>query len=117
VTVASGTSTSHLVFYRQRTGVPVARLDPAQNYLGLARRGHVVGQSNNTYTVAVTSAGTTGTLDYTVTGQYIGKIDIQAPGTTVVVTISMVGTAPPVGLPKGARVITSLPSRALSGAS
>ena len=110
LTVTGNTPPSRLVFYRQRTGVGVAHLDPAQNYINLGKHGHVTSHSGNTYTVSVTSGGTTGTITYTVTGQYIGRITIEAPGASVLVTISQVGTAPPVGLPAGAKVVTTLPS-------
>lgn len=104
VTVANGTSTTHLVFYRQHAQTAVTGLDPAQNYLRLERTVHGVQQSGSNYRLTLTRGGETGTLDYTVSGQYIGRFSIAAQGTQVVVTISQVGTAPPIGLPKGARV-------------
>jgi hypothetical protein len=104
VTVSNSTSTSHLVFYRQQSQEPVTALDPAQNYLRLEQSVHGAQQSGNKYTFTLTRGGETGTLAYTVTGQYIGRFTITAKGTRVVVTISQVGTAPAVGLPKGSRV-------------
>lgn len=107
VTVTNGTSTSHLVFYRQHAQTAVTGLDPAQNYLRLERTVHGVHQSGSNYTLTLTRGGETGTLQYTVSGQYIGRFAIAAQGTKVVVTISQVGTAPAIGLPKGARVETT----------
>jgi hypothetical protein len=106
VTVPNGTSTTHLVFYRQHAQTPVTALDPTQNYLRIEHRLHRVEQSGSNYSGTLTSGGETGTLEYTVSGQYIGRFSIAAQGTQVVVTISQVGTAPPIGLPKGARVET-----------
>jgi hypothetical protein len=104
VTVANGTLTSHLVFYRQRSQGAVSSLDPGLHYLAFERGVGKLHQSGTTYGGSVTRGGQTGTLQYTVTGQYIGRIVISSQGTKVVVTISQVGTAPPIGLPKGARV-------------
>jgi hypothetical protein len=110
VTVSNTAPTTHLVFTRQRTqNGGVNQVDPAQIYLTFGRKGRLVSQSGNTYTKSLTRNGVTGTLTYTVTGQYIGKLTIDAQRTLVTVTISQVGTAPPVGLPKGSKVITSTP--------
>ncbi len=50
MTVANGTSTAHLVFYRQHAQTAVTALDPAQNYLRLERTVHGVKQSGSNYT-------------------------------------------------------------------
>jgi hypothetical protein len=109
VSVTNGASTSHLVFYRQHAETAVSGLDPAQHYLGFERTVGRLHQSGDTYRVTVTRGGETGTLAYTVSGQYISRVTIAAQGTSVVVTISQVGTAPPIGLPKGSRVETASP--------
>ncbi len=106
ITVQSGTASSHLVFYRQHVSSPISEIDPVKNYLRLGRGGHVVSKKGgNTYTEIVTRGGATGEVTYTVTGQYIGRFTIHAQQTTVVVTISQVGTAPAVGLPPGSHVV------------
>jgi hypothetical protein len=109
VTVSKGASTAHLVFYRQRSQAPVSMLDPAQDYLNLVQHVPHAQRSGNTYTLSVTRGGQTGILQYTVAGQYIGRFTIRAAQTSVVVTISQVGTAPPIGLPHGSRVIGASP--------
>ncbi len=113
LTVSNGTSTAHLVFYRQHSQTPVVSLDPAQNYLRLGRLHLRLGRlaphvhrSGNTYSFSLTQGGETGTLAYTVSGQYVGILTIHAQDTAVEVTISQVGSAPSIGLPKGARVVT-----------
>ena len=103
--MANSASTAHLVFYRQHSQTAVASLDPAQNYLRLGRMAKHVKQSGNTYSFSLTRGGETGTLAYTVTGQYVGMFTIHAQATAVDVTISQVGTAPAIGLPKGAKVV------------
>lgn len=112
VTVSKGSSTAHLVFYRQHTLSPIQDLDPVLFYLGLEQKGRVLSRSGNTYSVLVHNGGQTGTIDYTVSGQYIGRFTIEAQQTSVVVTVSDVGNAPAPGLPPGARII-GLPSGAL----
>jgi hypothetical protein len=104
VTVTKGTSTAHLVFYRQRSDGAVSTLDPALHYLGFVGSFGKLHQSGTTYGGPVTRGGQSGIVRYTVTGQYIGRIYISSQGTSIEVTISQVGTAPPIGLPKGARV-------------
>lgn len=117
VSVTSGTSISHLVFYRQHAESAVSSLDPAQNYLGIATKLKGLHQSGNTYSGILTRGGETGALQYTVSGQYVGRFVISAQGTSVVVTISQVGTAPPIGLPKGARVESPTASTTPAGSS
>ncbi len=109
ITVTNRASASTLVFYRQPITQSLAHTDPAMQYLRYGRLGHQTGHSGDTYTRVLTRGGETGTLTYTVSGQYVGHVTVQAPGTTLAVTISQIGTASPVNLPKGARIVGTTP--------
>jgi len=112
VTVGRGASTAHLVFYRQHSLEPVSAVDPVQYYLRFEHLARRFSARGTTYTVTITRSGQTGILGYQVSGQYIGRVVIEAPqqASSVVVTISQVGTAPPTGLPPGARVVGAVPA-------
>lgn len=106
LTVPSGSTPSHLVFYRQASQGAVA-LDPAHGYLPYATQAKHPSQSGGTYSFTLTKNGQTGTFTYTVNGQYVSEFTLSVPHASVRLDISDVGTSPPVKLPAGSRVVTS----------
>jgi hypothetical protein len=110
VTVSSSASTAHLSFYKQASPGGAKQSDPVQRYLTYAIPKNVK-QSGNTYTYRIsertTQGGTeTGTLAYTVSGQYISEFSLSLPQGSVKLIVSQVGTSPPVALPSGAKLIS-----------
>ena len=103
VTVASTASTKQLTFYRQQSQGATA-VDPAQMYLRLYKQGTHEAQSGSTYTFDLTQGTQTGTLTYTVSGQYVSEFSAKVPGASIQLVISQVGSAPPVALPSGAKI-------------
>ncbi|MGH9080588.1 MAG: hypothetical protein ACRDYE_11045 [Acidimicrobiales bacterium] len=106
LTVLAGTPTNRLTFYRQ-TGQGAVNFDPAHGYLPYATQVKNPTQSGSTYSFSVTKQGQTGTFTYTVSGQYVSQFTLSAPGTSIRLDISHVGTSPPVKLPAGAKVVTA----------
>ncbi len=104
VTVSSGASTKHLVFYRQSIAGGSAS-DPAHTYLKLASEATGQKQSGNTTTMSLNQAGQTVALSYTVSGQYVAQFKGSGQGATVSLVISQVGNAPAVKLPAGSKVV------------
>ena len=104
LTVPSGTSTKHLVFYQQPSQGAVA-IDPAHNYLQYASTAKNIQQSGSTYSFNLTENGETGHFAYTVTGNYISAFNLTVKTASVQLLISQVGTSPPVALPAGAKIV------------
>jgi hypothetical protein len=111
-TVSATASTKHLVFSKQQTRGAQA-VDPVHNYLRFAKLGTHITQDGNTYSFTLTRGGQTGKLTYTVSGQYVSEFTLKVQGASIDLMISQVGTAPPVALPSGSKVVTG--SSALGG--
>jgi len=105
VTTSNSASTKQLTFYRQQSQGGATAVDPAQMYLRLYKQGKHEHQSGNTYTFALTQGSQSGTLTYTVSGQYVSEFTAKVPSASIQLVISQVGSAPPVALPAGAKVI------------
>ncbi len=105
VTVPNGTSTKHLVFYATPSRGGSANL--IATYLHYAAVAKHVSQSGTTYSFPVTEQGETGHFSFTVSGKYLSGFSVSASGESVHVVISQVGTAPPVALPKNAKIVKS----------
>ncbi len=106
ITVTATTPAKHLVFYEQPSQ-GAAALDPAHNYLNYARQGKNVKQSGSTYTFNLTQAGQVGTFVFTVSGKYISQMTLTVKTASVQLTLSNVGTSPPVALPAGVKVVAA----------
>jgi hypothetical protein len=114
ITVAATADAKHLVFYKQ-TGQPVSDLDPAHNYLRYADQAKDVSRDGSQYTFVLSQKGQTGTFVYTVSGSYISSFKLSVKKSSVDLVLSQVGSAPPVTLPAGSRVIGSASSGSTSG--
>jgi hypothetical protein len=110
LSVAAGTSTGHLVLYRQASQGATA-LDPAHGYLPYAKQAKTISQSGDTYSFTLsetTSQGkATGRFTYTVTGPTVSQFTLDVAGSSVDLVISQVGAAPAVELPAGAKVVNA----------
>jgi hypothetical protein len=106
ITVTPNTPTKNLVFYEQPSQ-GAAALDPAHNYLGYAQQAKNVQQSGSTYTFTLTQGGQVGTFAFTVSGKYVSEMTLTVKTASVQLTISQVGTSPPVALPAGAKVVVA----------
>jgi hypothetical protein len=104
VTAAATTPTSKLVFYKQ-AGQPVSSLDPAHSYLRYADQAKHVTKDGSTYTFVLHQSGQTGTFVYTVSGSSVTVFNLKVANSSVHLLISQVGSAPPVKLPAGAKVV------------
>jgi hypothetical protein len=120
LTVAAKASTAHLTFYRQPlpAGESAKSFDPAHIYLVYARDKSVKDLQNqgSTHTFTITKSGQTGHFVYTVSGPYVSEFTLKVGAESVALSISKVGTSPPVALPAGAKVVAAPPTGA-SGAS
>jgi hypothetical protein len=99
-------STAHLTFVRQASQ-PASSYDPVRNYLALLQRATQVHQSGGTSTFVLDEQGQVLHGSVTVVGQYVDALRIAGGGASVGVTISSVGSSPPVALPSGAKISTS----------
>jgi hypothetical protein len=120
LTVAANASTAHLTFYRQPVpaGESAKSFDPAHIYLPYARDKTVTNLQNqgSTHTFTITKSGQTGHFVYTVSGPYVSEFTLKVGAESVALSISQVGSSPPVALPAGAKVIAAPPGGA-AGAS
>ena len=122
LTVPANGSHQHLVFYKQ-TSQGAKAFDPAHLYLPYATQ---KGQSNvqksgGTTSFELTKSGQTGNFSFTVSGQYVSAFNLDVKSSTgqpatVQLLISQVGTAPPVKLPAGSKVVVT-PTTGTSGTS
>jgi hypothetical protein len=110
LTVSATAQPRHLVFYRQASQ-SAALLNPATNYLRYAHEATHVSQTGSTYSFTLTQTSTegkeTGQFAYTVSGQYISAFTLTVGTSSVHMTISDVGSSPPVRLPAGSKVVAS----------
>ena len=106
-------------FYTQRTAGALS-VDPAHTYLpywncnpqpGAPTQKCPSTQSGSVTTVTLKQGASTTTLTYTVSGNYVSDFKAVAPGGTIELAISNVGTSPKVNLPKGYTITTVIPSR------
>ncbi len=117
VTGSAKTGRVPLVYYTQRSSGAKAA-DPAQQYLRVFKQALPTGvtrtivTTGSVTTVTLTQGAQVETLTYTVTGNYVTKFHAVIPGGTINLTISEVGTSPPVALPAGHRIVTSPTSAA-----
>jgi hypothetical protein len=111
LTVAANASTAHLTFYRQPVpaGESAKSFDPAHIYLPYARDKGVTDLQNqgSTHTFSLTKSGQTGHFVYTVSGPYVSEFTLKVGAESVALSISKVGSSPPVALPAGAKVIAA----------
>jgi len=119
LTVAAKASTAHLTFYRQPlpAGESAKSFDPAHIYLPYARQVNADTVQNNgsTHSFDLTKSGQTGHFVYTVSGSYVSEFTLKVGTESVALSISKVGTSPPVALPAGAKVVAAPPTGAASG--
>ncbi len=66
-------------------------------------------RSGSVTTVTLTQGGQKETLTYTVTGNYVSEFHAATPDGAINLAISDVGTSPPVALPKGYTITTTVP--------
>jgi FlaG/FlaF family flagellin (archaellin) len=103
VTVSADAPTSSLKYYRQASQGAIA-LDPAHGYLPYAKQAKNPSGSDGTYTFTLTRQGQTGTFTYTVSGKYISSFNLVVKSNKVDLTISQVGTSPPVVAPPASQI-------------
>ena len=119
LTVAAKASTAHLTFYRQPlpAGESAKSFDPAHIYLPYARQvnPNKVQNDGSTYTFTIDKSGQTGHFVYTVSGSYVSEFTLKVGAESVALSISRVGSSPPVALPAGAKVVAAPPTGAASG--
>ena len=96
-------------FYRQQSQGAVA-VDPAHTYLPYYNKGPST-RNGSVTTVTLSQGGQTETLTYTVTGNYVSDFKAVVTGGSIDLTISKVGSSPPVELPKGYKITTTVPTQ------
>jgi hypothetical protein len=110
VTRTVGSAKAPLNFYVQQVA-PVQVSDPAHRYLSFWNCQHSspcpTTRSGSVSTVTVSQGGQSEKLTFTVTGNYVSEFRVAPTGGSITLTISDVGTSPPVALPKGAKVVSS----------
>jgi len=113
--VPNGTSIKQVTFQSQ-SSQGVTALDPAHSYLPNVTQTKHVTRSGNTYSFTLSNQGQTGTFTYTVNGQYVSTFNLKVSSASVQMSISAIGTSPPVALPAGANVspASSVPTTAPS---
>ncbi len=106
-TQASSAPMPKTFYVQQVTGAK--DVDPAQGLLKDYNKGTSTTNGDVT-TVILTQQGQTATLLYTVTGSYVSRFKATAPGTSILLDITKVGTSPPVELPAGYKTTTTAPT-------
>ena len=96
-------------FYRQQSQGAVA-VDPAHTYLPYYNKGPST-RNGSVTTVTLSQGGQTEILTYTVTGNYVSDFKATVSGGSIDLTISNVGSSPPVKLPKGFKITTTAPTQ------
>jgi hypothetical protein len=112
LTVSSNVSTNHLTFYKQQARGTAASNDPAHNYLPYIKQAKNITGSAGISSFSLTKSGEVGSFTYTVSGKYVSEFSLSvsqssAPVSSVQLDISQIGTAPPVALPTGAKVVAA----------
>ncbi len=108
LTVSPGTTTDHLVFYKQPSQ-GAAAVNPVHGYLPYAGQGKNIRRSGDTYSFSLTRQGHKARFGFTVTGRYVSEFTFEVPvnDASVRLVISRVGSSPPVALPSGSKVVAA----------
>jgi len=101
--VSTTTGPTNLSFVKGASQ-PASAYDPVKGYLPYAQKATDIHRSGSVYSFTVTQQGQTAKFAVTVSGQYVSELTINATGIHVDLTLSEVGSAPPVTLPAGAKV-------------
>ncbi len=101
--VSTSTGPSNLTFMKG-AAQPASAYDPVKGYLPYAQKATDIHRNGAVYSFTVTQQGQTAHFTVTVSGQYVSELTISATGIRIDLTISDVGSAPPVTLPAGAKV-------------
>ncbi len=91
--------TSHR-FYVQHVSDPISQVDPLPSYLSLVSRAKAVHRDGSVYSFTLaTTTGKLAQLHYTVTGEYVSRIDVNIPGSITRIDVTRINSSPPVELP------------------
>jgi len=101
--VSTRTGPGNLTFLKGPSQ-PASSYDPVQNYLAYVKRATGITRNGDVYSFSVTQQSQTAQFTVTVTGRYVSYLTLASSGMTIDLTVSSVGTAPPVRLPTGAKV-------------
>jgi hypothetical protein len=101
--------TSHR-FYVQHVSDPISQVDPLPSYLSLVSRAKAVHRDGSVYSFTLaTTTGKLAQLHYTVTGEYVSRIDVNIPGSITRIDLTRINSSPPVELPAQSSIRTGSP--------
>jgi hypothetical protein len=90
---------------------PLSQVDPLPSYLNLVGRAKAIHRNGSEYTFSLTtSAGGQALLRYTVTGDYVTRIDVLIPGSVTRIDVSHINSSPPIQVPPTSSISSGSPT-------
>ena len=90
---------------------PLTQVDPLPSYLNLVGRAKAIHRNGPEYAFSLsTSTGRQALLRYTVTGDYVTRIDVVIPGSVTRIDVSHINSSPPIQLPPTSSISSGSPT-------
>ena len=78
----------------------LSQVDPLSSYLALVSQAKGLHQNGSVFSFSVpTSSGGKAQLRYTISGEFVSKIQVNIPGATTQIDVTRINTSPPVKVP------------------
>jgi hypothetical protein len=78
----------------------LSQVDPLSSYLALVSQAKGLHQNGSVFSFYVpTSSGGKAQLRYTISGEFVSKIQVSIPGATTRIDVTRINTSPPVKIP------------------
>jgi hypothetical protein len=90
---------------------PMSQVDPLPSYLALVNRAKAIHQNGSVYSFTLaTNTGAKAQLSYTITGEYVSRIEVRIPGSVTQIDLTNVNSSPPVMLPAKSLIRSGSPT-------
>lgn len=86
---------------------PIPQVDPLPSYLNLVNQAKAIHQNGAVYSFSVPiNTGGKAQLHYTVTGDFVTKIVVDARGSVTTIDVTKINTSPPISVPAKSLIIS-----------
>jgi hypothetical protein len=90
---------------------PMSQVDPLPSYLDLVNRAKSIHRDGSVYSFTLpTNTGAKAQLSYTITGEYVSRVDVRTPGSVTRIDLTNINSSPPVELPAKSLTFSSSPT-------
>jgi hypothetical protein len=98
-------------FYVQHVSNPIRQVDPLPSYLALVNRAKAIHRNGSVYSFTLaTNTGAKAQLSYTITGEYVSRVEVRIPGSVTQIDLTNLNSSPPVMLPAKSLIRSGSPT-------